>query len=172
MLLDILRRHRPFDEREAAMLDQITLFVEQNERCFDRGLQIGHITGSAWVIDFERSRTLLTHHAKLGKWLQPGGHSDGESNTLAVALREAREETGLTSVMPVSPDIFDVDTHLIPARGHEPEHIHYDVRFLFEADTSEPLITSSESAALRWVALSEVHTLNIDASVLRMVAGR
>ena len=115
-------------------------FVEQNEMCFERSLDIGHITGSAWVLDFHRTHTLLTHHAKLDKWLQLGGHSDGDPDTLEVALREVREESGLVEVRPISEAIFDVDAHLIPARGAEPEHIHYDIRFLAEADREAPIL--------------------------------
>ena len=92
--------------------------------CFDDG----HITGSAWVVDPAGSRLLLTHHRKLGKWLQLGGHSDGEPDTLAVALREAREESGLR-VRPISNAVLDIDIHTIPALKGEPAHLHYDVRF-------------------------------------------
>src|SRR5215510_11521790 len=91
-------------------------FVAANPNCFERSLQIGHVTGSAWIVDLDRTHALLTHHRKLNKWLQLGGHADGDPDILRVALREAREESNLDAIRPVSENIFDVDIHVIPAR--------------------------------------------------------
>lgn len=170
LLLRRLDRHRPLDEQEAAMTARLRRFVEEHEDCFERSLQVGHITGSAWIVDSARRFALLTHHRKLQKWLQLGGHSDGDPDTLRVSLREAQEESGLTSLRAVSGEIFDVDVHAIPARGREPDHFHYDVRFLLEADRGEPLIVSTESKSLAWVELERVAELNGERSVMRMVA--
>ena len=100
---------------------------------------------------------------------QPGGHSDGDPDTLRVALREVREESGLVDVTPLSSAIFDVDAHTIPARGRETEHIHFDIRFLVEADRAAPLVITPESMEISWIPLEEVQRLNTDASVLRLV---
>jgi len=151
------------------MLAEILRFVATEERCAERTLSIGHLTGSAWIVDRYRRKTLLTHHRKLDKWLQLGGHADGELDLLAVAWREAREESGLLGVTPVSTEIFDVDRHLIGARGNEPEHWHYDLRFLFEADAEEPFVITKESKALAWIELGRVPELNAEESLLRMV---
>ena len=145
-------------------------FVETHPDCFERSLQIGHITGSAWIVDRDRSCALLTHHRKLNKWLQLGGHADGDPDILQVALREAREESGLRDIRAVSEDIFDVDIHVIPARGGEPEHRHYDVRFLLEADRNAPLTASLESRSLAWIPLERIAGLNAEESMARMVA--
>jgi 8-oxo-dGTP pyrophosphatase MutT (NUDIX family) len=112
---------------------------------------------------------LLVHHRKLDKWLQPGGHADGDPDLLAVALREAREETGLTRLRAVSPEVFDVDRHWIPPRNDTPGHWHLDLRFLVEADPEEELIVSDESHDLMWVELTRVAVLNPEESMLRMV---
>ncbi len=152
------------------MLKQTIQFVKQYPDCFERSLSVGHITGSAWIIDQERSHVLLTHHRKLNAWFQLGGHSDGDANTLAVALREGQEESGLEELQPISEAIFDIDVHLIPARKAEPDHYHYDVRFLFEADRHAPLIISSESNELAWVTLDQALELSNDESIQRMVA--
>ncbi len=168
-LLDKLSHHSPIDETEALMLIEILEFVAQHEKCFERQLSVGHITGSAWIVDKERSHALLTHHRKLDRWLQLGGHSDGDPDTLAVALREGREESGLEAIRPVSEAVFDVDVHLIPARKGEPAHNHYDVRFLLEADRNAPLVISEESNDLAWVALDEIEALVSDESILRML---
>src|ERR1019366_3306840 len=112
-LLDKLRAYRPSDAHEARMAEQLRLFVEAHADCFERSLAIGHVTGSAWIVDRDRTHTLLTHHRKLDKWLQLGGHADGDLDILRVALREAREESGLEAIRPVSEEIFDVDIHTI-----------------------------------------------------------
>ncbi len=144
-------------------------FVEAHADCLLRTCAPGHLTGSAWVVNAERWRTLLTHHRKLDKWLQLGGHADGDGDLLAVAEREAREESGLTSVRAVSAEIFDVDRHWIPERKGEPGHYHYDLRFMLVADPREPLAVSSESKDLAWVPLEQVTRLNPEESMARMV---
>ena len=159
-LLELLNAHKPFDETENAMLQRIREFVNEEPQCFQRSLLIGHVTGSAWVINESGTRALLLHHAKLNRWLQPGGHCDGDANVLQVALREAQEESGLLSLQAVSSDIFDVDVHWIPQRGAEqtfvPGHWHYDVRFLLRASENEPLQINHEAKAWRWVDLNEI----------------
>jgi 8-oxo-dGTP pyrophosphatase MutT (NUDIX family) len=152
------------------MLDTLRQFVAAHADCFERSLLIGHITGSSWLIDYARTSALLTHHRKLNKWLQPGGHADGDPDILRVAMREAIEESGLAEIRPVSGEIFDIDIHAIPARGHEPEHLHYDVRFLLEADRNAPLAVSEESRLLAWVPLDRIAQLNPAESIARMVA--
>src|SRR5687767_4601367 len=112
-LLKLLRAHLPADTREREMLKQITDFVSGAERCFDRNLRGGHLTGSAWVIDRDRSHALLTHHARIGAWVQLGGHVEDDPDMLSAAWREAREESGLINVRPISDHIFDVDIHVI-----------------------------------------------------------
>jgi ADP-ribose pyrophosphatase YjhB (NUDIX family) len=168
-LLRQLRAHLPIDTREREMLKQITDFVTGNETCFDRNLRVGHLTGSAWVIDQDRSHTLLTHHAKVGAWVQLGGHVEDDPDMLSAAWREAREESGLINVRPISDHIFDVDVHEIPETPKEPAHLHYDIRFLFEADVDAELTMTAESKSLRWIALDEITEITREESVLRMV---
>ena len=110
----------------------------------------------------------MTHHAKLGRWLQLGGHADGDADPLAVACREAAEESGL-SVVPIQEEILDLDIHAIPARGPDPAHFHYDVRFLLQIERPGSLQVTDESLALRWVPLGNVETVTNEESVLRMV---
>lgn len=170
-LLDLLSQYRPDDRDEAAMHQRLTAFVNEHANCFDRELSIGHITGSAWIINPDRSHAMLLHHRKLNRWLQPGGHSDGDWNTLRVAMREAQEESGLPpeAIRPVRDAIFDIDIHVIPARKHEAEHSHYDVRFLLEADDSIPFNMSDESNEIAWIALEDVARFSDEASMARMV---
>ena len=170
LLVSLLEAYDPFDDDDDEARGRILSFVLANTDCFERSLLAGHVTGSAWILDPSRSRCLLTHHRKLERWLQLGGHADGQTDILEVAMREGREESGLTSLRPVAASIFDCDVHSIPARRAEPGHWHYDVRFLLEADDAEPLVVSVESKELAWIALGEVAALGGDASVMRMVA--
>jgi 8-oxo-dGTP pyrophosphatase MutT (NUDIX family) len=170
-LLAKLRAHeaRGLDAHEAAMAAAMIAFVAENPRCAERTLAGGHLTGSAWIVGAARTRTLLTHHAKLGIWVQLGGHADGELDIAAVAMREAQEESGLTRLRLVTAEIFDVDRHWIPERKGEAGHWHYDVRFLIEADADEPLVITRESKDLRWVELARMRDFSSEESMLRMV---
>ncbi|WP_338876832.1 NUDIX hydrolase [Spirosoma sp. SC4-14] len=168
-LLTLLKEHHPVTADEKAMTQATIEFVEANPACFERTLLIGHITASALIVSPDRQQVVLIHHRKLDRWLQPGGHADGDPDSRAVAFREAEEETGLTSLKLVSPAILDVDIHPIPARGDVPEHLHYDIRFLFEADPTEPFKLNEEVKDVQWVALNTITTRTNSVSVLRMV---
>lgn len=168
-LLNKLGQYQPHDEYEHDMHRKLVRFVETESECFDRGLRKGHVTGSAWIIDQSHTQTLLTHHRKLDRWLQLGGHADGDADILRVALREAHEESGINDIKPLSEKIFDIDIHPIPACGSEPRHLHYDVRFLLEADANSPLVISGESKDLAWINLTEIAHLTMERSMGRMV---
>jgi len=169
-LLALLARHAAAgDARDRAQAQDFAAFVAAHPDCLWRTCVPGHLTGSAWIVDPARRVTLLTHHRKLGKWLQLGGHADGDPDLLAVAAREGCEESGLAGLRPVGGEIFDLDRHWIPARGAEPAHWHYDVRFLLEADPAQPLTVSHESKDLAWVPLAEVAARNPEESMVRMV---
>jgi len=133
---------------------------------FCRSRYEGHITASAFVIDRSAKHVLLTHHAKLDCWLQLGGHCDGIQDPFAVALTEAREETGIEDIRPKCRDIFDIDIHRIPAYGVIKAHLHFDIRYLFEADDDAPFTVTRESKALAWVPLAELHRYTQKPSVL------
>ena len=150
------------------------IFIEKFEQllahpnAFNRDHLPGHITGSAWVVNQARTKVLLHQHVKLQKWLQPGGHADGDRNVLAVALRELEEETGLKNIRQLGIGVFDLDIHLIPARKDFPQHDHYDVRFCFEADEREPITVSDESLDVRWISIVELKLLTDSKSLFRM----
>ena len=163
-LLATYRRRYP-EEPDAARLER---FLRRQPRCFERDcFDDGHVTGSAWVVDGPASRVLLTHHRKLGKWLQPGGHSDGDPDTLAVARREAEEETGL-AVRSIDDRVLDVDIHVFPARGTDPAHLHYDVRFAFVVEGSDRFRVGPESVDLAWIDVDVLREVTDEESVLRM----
>lgn len=128
---------------------------------------MGHVTGSAWVVHPSEDKVLLTHHHKLGIWVQLGGHCDGEADTLGVALREAREESGIEALTPVTEEIFDLDIHPIPARKNAPAHFHYDVRYALRAEEAA-FRASPESYALAWVPLRDLARYTAERSMWRM----
>lgn len=157
-----------FDE-ERKFISRI-LELLNHHRAFHRDHLPGHLTASAWIVNPENTHTLLVHHAKLNRWLQPGGHADGEENLLKVAQKEMHEETGLDQLPLLVNTIFDLDIHPIPARNNFPEHLHYDVRFAFVASIQQELKISDESSDLRWVALNDVPALTRqNHSILRMI---
>jgi len=168
-ILLILNNHQPSDQHEAQMLEQIKQFVCRYDDFHSRAQQAGHLTGSAWILDNDRTHALLTYHGKLDCWVQLGGHVENDADMLSAAWREACEESGLLEVQPLSDSIFDVDVHAIPANPKEPAHFHYDIRFLFTADRNIPFVVSSESKALAWVELGKIAELTSEESVLRMV---
>lgn len=144
-------------------------FIRATPAWGDRTHAPGHVTASAWIVDRAARRALLVHHRKLDRWLQPGGHLENDQSVAAAALREAREESGLLMLTPASTELFDVDIHEIPARGAFPAHLHYDTRFLFQADSQAPLQCSDESYEVRWWSFRDISPAITDESVLRLV---
>ena len=166
-LLALIERYSPIDTADAQMAERLRAFVESTLDCFERTHEAGHVTGSSWIVDPTDESTLFTHHKKLDRWLQLGGHCDGDSDVLRVAIKEAEEESGILDFQVVTPDIFDIDIHPIPARGDIPSHFHYDVRFALRAPQREFAI-SDESNDLRWIAIRELHAITSEQSLLRM----
>lgn len=153
---------------QAPLAEAFTALLGDAEDAFERTRLAGHFTASALVVSGDGTRTLLTHHRKLGLWLQPGGHADGDRDLARVALRETQEETGLRDVT-VLPDIFDLDRHWIPEHKGVPGHWHYDVRYIVRAGADETFALSEESLALAWVPVLDVAAGGgYDASLQRM----
>ena len=173
-LLFHLRRHAPTGEVEAAHLRNLTAFVERADDPFSRGnLALGsggHLTGSALLLSPDENSFALIWHEKLARWLQPGGHCEPETDAdlAETARRELIEETELPgdALELLSSAPFDVDVHVIPARqdGSEPEHFHYDVRYLFRLSGPHDF---PDGVKARWVSLSEAQSLH-DTSLVRM----
>ena len=158
-LTELLAAHHPADEKEAADLAQMREFAQSLSEPFSREQSPAHFTGSAVVVTPDGAKVCLVLHAKLKRWLQPGGHADvrDAGSMEATALREAREETGCeVSLHPSAPRPLDVDVHVIPARKSDPEHRHLDVRYLVVAQNPEALAHDpNESHGAQWLTWDE-----------------
>ena len=153
---------------ESATAVEFQALLDDPDDPFMRDRLAGHFTASAWLVDRSGQRLLMTHHRKLGLWLQLGGHADGDRDLARVALREAEEESGLAGLS-VDPLIFDLDRHWIPGHKAIPAHWHYDVRYVVRTGDSEAFAVSEESHALAWRLIAEVAgDAQYDASLRRM----
>jgi len=158
-------RRRPQEAETAA---QFAALLDDGHDPFVRGRLTGHFTASSWLVDRTGTRVLLTHHRKLQRWLQLGGHADGDRDLPQVALREAQEESGLGGLR-VERDLFDIDRHWIPERGDVPGHWHYDARYVVHAGVDERYTVGDESLDLAWREIAAiVDDPQADASLRRM----
>ena len=167
-LIDLLHVYRNTYPQETPAVERYIDFVAGHRDCFERSQLAGHVTGSAWLVNANGTHVLLTHHRKLNRWLQLGGHADGHTNVLDVALREACEESGINEIRVLDTKLFDIDIHEIPARKNEPTHLHYDARFALQVSGSDSFTISDESHALKWIEISELTQHTDDVSMLRM----
>ena len=168
-LREAFERYRDRHPGESETVDRFVELLEYGEPAFHRDHPGGHFTASALVLDRSARFVLLTHHRKLDIWIQLGGHADGQADLLTAALREAEEESGVTSIEPVHAEIVDIDIHPIPAHGHEPPHEHYDVRYAFFADPGDRLVVSDESHDLAWVHIDDLDRYSTERSLRRAV---
>jgi 8-oxo-dGTP pyrophosphatase MutT (NUDIX family) len=152
-LLHQLTNYKTVYPEEALFVPRFRSLLTNFPDCYKRSMRTGHMTGSAWIINEHADAVLLVHHKKLDRWLQPGGHADGDENMVHVSSREAREETGLASLKLINENIFDIDVHQIPEHKDVESHLHHDIRFLFQADESEGIIISNESNEVAWFPL-------------------
>ena len=159
-ICDEIARYVPWNEQEERDQAVMLRFLAQNGDAFQRENPIAHMTASAWVVNPARNRVLMVYHRIYDSWSWTGGHADGETDLLSVALREVTEETGVTSVRPVTPEIYSLET--VTVDGHEKRgryvssHLHLNVTYLLEADEREPLrVCEDENRGVAWFALDE-----------------
>jgi 8-oxo-dGTP pyrophosphatase MutT (NUDIX family) len=168
-------------KQQSATAKQFLSFVCEHDNCFERSCIPGHLTASAWILDPFLYNVLLVEHRKLKKWIQPGGHADGQFELAQAAAREALEEVGARDLTPLNLEccgifdlgkhcIFDLDIHYIPADQETSAHVHYDVRFAFSIDPYLSAVPNSEITDWRWLPLSKRSTLTDEPSLARMAA--
>ncbi|KRA52601.1 NUDIX hydrolase [Pseudoxanthomonas sp. Root65] len=151
---------------ETEVVGQFLALLDDPADPFLRERLEGHLTGGVWLVSGDGRRVLLTHHRKLDRWLQLGGHADGDTDMARVTLKEAEEESGLSDLS-VEGDIFDLDRHWIPERKEVPGHWHYDVRYVVRANGGEDYVVSEESLDLAWREIASLAD-DADASIRRM----
>ena len=155
-----LNAYRPWNEQEEKDAEEILRRLHSDENLWTRDNTSAHLTASAWVVDPKRTKVLMCYHKLYNSWSWLGGHADGETDLLQVALREVREESGLTRVRPVSKEIYSVE--ILTVDGHEKRgvyvssHLHLNLTYLLEADAGEPLtVKEDENSGLAWYAPEE-----------------
>ena len=159
-LLDEIAAYHPFNEQEERDKNLIFQWIEQHEDAFSRENTVAHVTASAWMVNKDRSKVLMVYHNIYNSWSWLGGHADGETDLLSVAIREVKEEAGISNVLPVSEDIFSLES--LTVDGHwkngkyVSSHLHFNVTYLLEADSEEAVsIKADENSGVAWFAPEE-----------------
>lgn len=172
-VIAILEAHPCADEKEAADGMQIIELCRAHPNILNPLCEVGHITGSALVVHPASGRVLLNHHRKFNFWMQFGGHMEHELDPAVTALREAREESGLTDLrfypQVADPKPFDVDVHPVPQQGNRPPHLHLDLRYLLATDQPDSSQVTDESHDVRWFGLDELDALDLEPGMWRMI---
>jgi 8-oxo-dGTP pyrophosphatase MutT (NUDIX family) len=171
-ILQMLGDYQTCYPDESSTVERFKDLVTTQVGCLDRNCLPGHLTASAFVLSRNSAKTALVFHRKLNLWINPGGHADGDPHLEKVALKEVEEETGLTALVAIYrrnlPIPLDLDIHHIPEHGGMPQHLHFDVRFLFRCNGSELLRCSEESLCVRWFSSNELAILRTDESTYRL----
>ena len=159
-LVSQIRRYVPYNEQEEADKALILKWIEKNDDAFLRDNVVAHMTASAWVVNKERSKVLMIYHNIYNSWSWLGGHADGETDLLSVAIREVKEEAGISNVHPVSEEIFSMES--LTVDGHVKKgkyvssHLHFNITYLLEADPEEAVsIKADENSGVAWFSPEE-----------------
>lgn len=162
-LITELKNYHTHYAEERAYIGQF-LDLLTNPRCYYRDCFPGHITASSILINQAGDHILMNHHKSLNKWMNFGGHSDGDEDSLSVAIRETMEEAGVTAFKALSADFVDIDIHSIPenSKKGEPAHYHYDVRYVMQMTGEQQAVISDESLNLKWMTWAEARALTGD----------
>ena len=160
-LKENLEEFEPYNEQEEVDKKIILDYINNFDDTLTRQNKYGHFTSSAFVLNKERTKILMVYHKLYNSWAWPGGHSDGDSNLLNVAMKEAKEETGIKNVIPIFKNIYSIE--IISVNGHEKSekyissHVHLNVTYLLEADENEKIhIKEDENSGVKWVPIDNV----------------
>ena len=159
---EIIQHYQPQQEQEACdRLEMLEVIETYGDLALDRACHLAHFTASSWIVNHEKTKVLMVFHRLYQSWSWTGGHADGDGNFLHVALKEAKEETGIEHVFPlqdtpISLEVICVNGHI--KRGkYVTSHVHLNVTYLLEANEGDPLhIKEDENSSVQWVPIEEV----------------
>lgn len=159
-LQEQLEQYHPFNEQEERDKKVMLQLLKTQPDIFTRENEVAHFTASSWLLNREHTKVLMIYHNIYHSWSWTGGHADGEKDLLAVAIKEAQEETGVKEIQTVDDAIFSIE--MLTVDGHEkrgryvPSHLHLNVTYLLEADEAEVLqIKPDENSGVKWFSLEE-----------------
>lgn len=159
-LIERIQGYAPYNEQESADRLVILGMLERFPDIFTRENRLAHMTASSWIVNHTRTKVLMVYHKIYDSWSWTGGHADGEVDLLSVAIREAKEETGICHVKAVSPDIYSLE--VLTVDGHEKRgayvssHLHLNLTYLLEADERDALVRKDdENSGVAWFGLTE-----------------
>ena len=159
-LIASIEQYQPYNEQEEMDKPLILEWIKNNDNAFLRENIVAHMTASAWVVNADRSKVLMVYHNIYNSWSWLGGHADGETDLLSVAVREVKEEASISNVTPVSEDIFSLES--LTVDGHwkngkyVSSHLHFNVTYLLEADSEEAVsIKADENSGVAWFTPEE-----------------
>ena len=159
-LISQIKKYKAFNEQEEKDKYLLLAWIMDNEDAFSRENKIAHITATGWVVNKDRSKVLMVYHNIYDSWSWVGGHADGETDLLAVAIREVKEETGIKKVCPVTEDIFSLESLTVDGHikngSYISSHLHLNITYLLEADSEEAVsIKEDENSGVAWFAPEE-----------------
>ncbi len=152
-----IENYPPFNEQEEKDKALILGWIRNNENAFSRENTVAHITASAWVVNKDRSKVLMVYHNIYNSWSWLGGHADGETDLLSVAIREVKEEAGISNVRPVSEEIFSLESLTVDGHvkkgNYVSSHLHLNITYLLEADSEEQVsVKADENSGVMWIS--------------------
>lgn len=175
-LLEQLKSYQPYNEQESCdKAVMLRLMADENQMdLFTRENAVAHFTASAWLVNKEHTKVLMIYHNLYDSWSWTGGHADGERDLLAVAIKEAQEETGVETITPVCEEIFSIE--ILTVDGHVksgkyvPSHLHLNVTYLLEADEGKGLrVKPDENSGVAWFSLKETLEKSTEPWMIRVV---
>ena len=156
-----IKNYIPVNEQESKDKEIIIDFINKNEDVLTRENEVAHLTSSGFIVNKNRDKVLMIHHNIYNSWGWTGGHADGDSDLLEVAIKEAKEETGITNVRPIIDDICCID--ILTVKGHIKKgkyvapHLHLSVAYVLEADEAEEVkVKEDENSGVKWVDIDRV----------------
>jgi len=169
-----IEKYVPYNEQETKDKEIMLKYISMFDNVLTRDNDFGHFTASSWIVNKERTKVLMIYHNIYNSWAWTGGHADGDTDLLYTAIREAKEETGITNIKPIMEDIFSLE--IVPVSGHVKRgkyvssHVHLNLTYLLEADENEELfIKEDENSGVKWIDIDEVKNASTETWIIENV---